>query len=94
MPVTEELSELTRMDLWVPVLFAVAGFMVSMMAKRAVEGRTSFDLPDEAYGGAVVVVSVAGLDGQNMTSMAAGGATYSADRAAERFGVKGLVGGN
>jgi hypothetical protein len=94
MPVTEELEELASMDLWKPVAFAVFGFMVPMLVKSALEGRTDIDLPDEAYGGFAIVGGVIALDDEAMVATAGGAAAYSADHATDRMGVQAFIRGD
>ena len=90
MPVNEAFDELVDADMWVDVAAIGAGYMSSSLVQSVGEGMSPFDLPNEVYG-AAVVGGGAYLDAQYSNKMATGGALYTLDAAAQRFGLKNAV---
>lgn len=82
-------------DMWEEAAAVLAGFLLPSIVRNIAEGRTSFDIPDEAYGLAVMVAG--NYSPMYSGEIMLGGGVYSADKALERFGLKQTItamGGN
>lgn len=82
-------------DMWMEAGAVFAGFLAPSVARRLVEPRIGMDLPDEVWGILVIVAGTYAPEYSEMVQL--GGAVYTADRVASRFGVQEQVrnlGGN
>jgi len=80
-------------DMWEEAVATTAGFLAPTVARNLLEGQTSMDIPDEAYGAAVVAGSP--YSPAYSGEIALGGGVYVADKLLERFELKQtLTGGN
>jgi len=83
-------------QLWKQAGVVSGGYMSASLMNTFLEGQLPFDLPNEAYGLVAAGVSYRFSPVMPKT-MAAGGAVYTLDAAAQRFGLKEKVtnlGGN
>lgn len=91
--IDEAFGTLADADVWEQAAAVFAGFVAPTIARNVLEGQTSMDIPDEAYGIAVVAASpyAPAYSGE----LALGGGLYVIDTGLERFGLKQTVtGGN
>lgn len=75
----DELKQLMDHDLVGEVLLAIlaiVGFLLPLLVKSAVEGRTDYELPDEAYGLLTIAPAWYALDGGYRSATAGGGVVY------------------
>lgn len=87
--ITDSVDVLTEMDNYEEYAVGFGGFMAGTVTKNTVERFAPFDVPDEAYGLAVVVLAQMFISGDGYRKAAQmGGGLYTADKAAERFGIK------
>ena len=92
----ESFDLLTDTEMWTDVAAIGAGYMGSSVAQTLIDERIGFDLPNEVYGAATAGVAYAYAPQYN-AEIASGGALYTIDAAAQRFGLKNKVtnmGGN
>jgi hypothetical protein len=83
---SEQFQMLADSDMVVEVIVVLAAFMIPTIARNVLEPNTPFDVPDEAYG--VLVAFGATFLPEYREQAMLGGGLYSADKAAERFGLK------
>ena len=82
----KSVEKLAEPDLWEDALATGAGFMGASIAQTVIDGMTSFDVPNEAYG---VLVAVGGQYAPEYSNqVTVGGALYTADALAQRFELK------
>lgn len=87
----DSFDQLADTEMWENVAVLFAGFLAGTLMKNTIEGRLERNLPDEAYGAVVIVLSVSFLDGEFQQFGALGGGLYTADKLAERFDIKSAV---
>lgn len=91
--IDQAFGTLADADMWEEGGAALAGFLAPTLARNALEGSIGMDLPDEAYG--VAVVALSQFSPAYEEYVAIGGAAYTGDKLLERFGLKQTVtGGN
>jgi len=90
MPVNQAFEELTDTSMWTSVAAIGAGYMGSSLVQTLAEGVSPFDLPNEVYGAGVVAAATY-TDAQYSNKVATGGALYTLDAVAQRFGLKNAV---
>lgn len=83
---TEAFGVVADAQMWEESAAVLAGFLAPSIARNVAEGRTSFDIPDEAYGVAVMVAG--NYSPAYSAQIMLGGGVYSADKALERVGLK------
>jgi len=88
---TDSFDKLADSETWEQVVVLGAGYMGGTLLKNTVEGRMDVDAPDEVYGVAIVAGSTYFLDGEYAKFGSLGGALYTADALATRFGIKSKV---
>lgn len=89
----EAFGTLADADMWEEGAAALAGFLAPTLARNVMEGRTSMDIPDAAYGVAVVAAST--YSPAYSEYIAIGGAAYTGDKLLEAVELKQTVtGGN
>ena len=71
---------------------AFAGFLAPLLVKSIVEGWTSFDVYDELYGLAVILIAEMALDSAARSAQIGGG-IYILNRIARRYNVQQKIGG-
>lgn len=71
------------------VLAVFAAFMAGTVARNVIEPNSPFDLPDELYG--LLVMFGASYSPAYTREIQIGGGLYTADKLAERTGVKSTV---
>lgn len=76
-------------DMWEEAAAVFAGFLAPSIVANLAEGRTKWDIPDEGYGVAVIVL--AQYSPMYSGELSLGGGMYAVDKAAERFGVKNSI---
>lgn len=93
----EYFQTVTDTDFAVDAATVLASYMAPSLYGPVIDSFAPVDVPDEAYGIAQVVAAEAFLSGGTKTLVQYGGAIYTLDTAAERFGVKqsieGIAGG-
>jgi len=88
--VADNFDQLADMDFWYDSSVLFAGFLAPTLIKNTLEGRLNKDLPDEAYGAAVVVIAEIVLDEYKRMAQLGGG-LYVVDALATRFNVKSRI---
>lgn len=78
-------------ETWMHVSVLAGGYIAGTFIKNTVEGRLSIDVPDEAYGIAIVVGATYALDGDVQKFAAMGGGLHTLDALATRLGIKSQV---
>lgn len=91
----DSFDTLVDSDLWMDAVILFGAFLAGTVAKNLIEPNSPWDLPDEVYGGVVILGAGYLPEGENMARM--GGGLYVVDKLGERFGIKkavtGAVGG-
>lgn len=84
---TESADVLADPDMWEQAAATAGGYMGASVAQSTIDGMTSFDVPNEGYG---LAVAAAGYQfgGAYSAELATGGAIYTLDSLAQRFGLK------
>lgn len=83
-------DKLTSSSFWENVLYLLAGYMAAKMIRSRIEGNSTTDVPDEAYGVAVIVAgSMFGGNAGRMVSL--GGGLHTGQQLARRVGVSDVV---
>jgi len=77
-------------DLWEQAAAVGAGYMGASLAQTIGEGVTPFDLPNEVFGVGVAYAGYTFAPAYE-NEIAAGGAVYTLDSVAQRFGLKNRV---
>ncbi|MCU4716866.1 hypothetical protein [Halapricum hydrolyticum] len=93
---TDSMDVLADPDMWETAAATAGGYVASSIAQNMIDGRTGFDVPNEAYGLAVAGVGY-GYSPMYRREIATGGLIYTVDALAQRFDVKQSVtnlGGN
>lgn len=88
MELTESYETLASGDTIEMVGIIGGAYMAGTLMKNTIEGRTTLDVPDEAYGLATVGVGGYALDGDRAKYAIIGGGLYAGDALAERVGIK------
>lgn len=91
MALTEDFEVLANTDLWEQAAVVLVAFLLGTVARNLIEPNSPYDLPDEVYG--LVVAFAAGYSPMYRTEMRIGGMVYTADKLAERAGLKSTVQG-
>lgn len=92
MNIDDAFGTLADADMWEEAAATTAGFLAPTVARNLLEGQTSMDIPDEAYGAAVVAGST--YAPAYSGNIALGGGVYVADALLERFDLKQTVTGD
>ncbi|UWG46581.1 hypothetical protein HSRCO_0282 [Halanaeroarchaeum sp. HSR-CO] len=74
---------------WMQILAVFAAFMAGTVARNVIEPNSPYDLPDEVYG--LLVMLGASYSPAYTREIQIGGGLYTADKFAERVGVKSTV---
>jgi hypothetical protein len=82
----DALDELADPEFWTNAGAVFAGFMAPTVARNLIEPNTSYDIPDELYGGAVVVG--AQYSPAYKRELMLGGGLFAVDKLAERADLK------
>ncbi|WP_232703148.1 hypothetical protein [Halobacterium wangiae] len=82
----DALDELADPEFWSQAGVVFGGFMAPTVVRNLVEPNTTYDIPDELYGGAVVVG--AQYSPAYKREIMLGGGLYAVDKAAERWNIK------
>lgn len=90
MPVNQAFDELVDASMWTNVAAIGAGYMGASVLQTFGDETSPWDLPNEVYGAGVVAASTY-VDVQYSNKMATGGALYTLDAVAQRFGLKNAV---
>lgn len=91
--IDEAFGNLADADVWEQAAAVTGGYLAPTLVRNVTEGQTSMDVPDEAYGAAVMMGSR--YSPVYSGEIAVGGGLYAIDKALERFGLKQTVtGGN
>jgi hypothetical protein len=86
---TDSFDVLMDADEWERAGAVFAGFLAPTVVRKVGEGTTPFDVPDEAYGIAVMIGSSYAPMYQG--ELALGGGVYTVDKLAERAELKQTV---
>ncbi|MGB9987313.1 hypothetical protein [Salarchaeum japonicum] len=86
---TTQFDTLLDADEWESIAATLAGYLAPTVARNVIEGSAPFDIPDEAYG--LAVMFGAGYSPMYTREIQVGGGLYTADKAMERFGLKQTV---
>lgn len=86
----ESFDLLTDAEMWTDVAAIGAGYMGASVAQTVIDGASSFDIPNEAYGAGVAAAGYAFAPTYEK-QIASGGALYTVDAMAQRFGLKNRV---
>lgn len=89
--IDEAFGTLADVDVWEQAAAVFGGFVAPTIARNVLEGQTEMDVPDEAYG--VAVVAASPYSPAYSGEIAIGGGLYTIDTALERFGLKQTVTG-
>ena len=89
---TDALDELADPEFWSQAGAVFAGFMGPTVVRNIAEPNTPWDIPDEAYGVAVVAGAQYAPKSYQKELMLGGG-LYSVDKLAERFNLKQHISG-
>ncbi len=73
-------------DMWEEAAAVLAGFLLPSIVRNVTEGSTNFDVPDEAYG--VAVMFIGGYSPMYANQVRLGGGVYTVDKLLERFNLK------
>ena len=76
--------------MWVDVAAIGAGYMGASLGQSFLEGMVPFDVPNEVYGAGVAYLGYS-VDAEYSNKVGTGGALYSLDSGAQRFGLKNAV---
>lgn len=87
--IEDAFGTLADADHWEEAVAALGGFLAPTIARNVVEGSTGFDVPDEAYG--IAVMALAQYSPMYVREVQLGGGMYAADKALERFGLKSTI---
>lgn len=93
---TGSMDVLADPDMWEQAAATAGGYLGASLAQSTLEGSIPFDVPNEAYGLAVAYGGYQ-FGGSYSSELAIGGAIYTIDSLAQRFGLKESVtslGGN
>ena len=74
---------------WLQIVAVFAAFLAGTVARNVIEPNSPFDLPDELYG--LLVMFGASYSPSYTREIQIGGGLYTADKFAERMGVKQTV---
>lgn len=91
--IDEAFGTLADVDMWEEAAAVAAGFLAPTLIRNVAEGRTDMDVPDEAYG--VAIVAAGAYSPMYSGEIAVGGSVYTLDTLLERFDLKQtVIGGN
>jgi hypothetical protein len=85
----DQFDQLLDMEEWIQIIVVFAAFMAGTVVRNVLEPNTPWDLPDEIYG--VVVMFAGGYMPEYGREVMLGGGIYTADKLAERSGLKSRV---
>jgi hypothetical protein len=91
--IDEAFGTLADVDMWEEAAAVTGGYLAPTLARNLLEGETDMDVPDEAYG--IAVMAVGAYSPMYGGEIALGGGVYTVDTLLERVGLKQTVtGGN
>lgn len=82
-------SNLADPGVWEDAAAVTAGFLAPTVARNVLEGQTDMDVPDEAYG--IAVVALSPYSPMYSGQLALGGGLHAIDTTLERFDLKQTV---
>lgn len=91
MAVSQHFNTLTEPAFFIDAGIVLAAYMAPSVAGPVAGGVMPVDVPNEAYGLAEIVVASMALSGSNKTLVQYGGAVYTLDQLAARFGVRSAI---
>lgn len=87
--IEQAFDTLADADHWEEAVAVLGGFLAPTVVRNVVEGQTGFDVPDEAYG--IAVIALGSYSPMYARELQIGGGAYAADKALERFGLKSSI---